>query len=69
MGTSTVKLNGTTLMTVADTTATAPDVAQNKYFYTANGDKTAGTGSGGGGSDTRVAHSANRDWCCLRRGY
>ena len=50
MGTSTVKLNGTTLMTVADTTATASDVAQSKYFYAADGTKTAGTSTGGGGN-------------------
>lgn len=34
---------------VSDTTATAADVAQGKYFYTANGVKMAGTGEGGGG--------------------
>lgn len=34
---------------VSDTTATASDVASGKYFYTANGTKTAGTASGGGG--------------------
>lgn len=31
---------------VSDTTATAADVAQGKYFYTANGVKTAGAGGG-----------------------
>lgn len=35
---------------VTDTTATASDVAQGKYFYTSAGVKTEGTGSGGGGS-------------------
>ena len=45
MGISTVKLNGVTLMTVNDTTATANDVI-NKYFYTADGTKTLGTASG-----------------------
>lgn len=34
---------------VSDTTATASDVASGKYFYTAAGQKTAGTASGGGG--------------------
>lgn len=34
---------------VTDTTAVAEDVAQGKYFYTASGVKTEGTGSGGGG--------------------
>ena len=33
------------------TTATAPDVAQGKIFYTADGTQTTGTASGGGGSD------------------
>ena len=33
---------------VSDTTATAADVAAGKYFYTAAGVRTEGTGSGGG---------------------
>ena len=33
---------------VTDTTATASDVASGKYFYTAGGVRTQGTGSGGG---------------------
>ena len=42
--------SGTATFTdVTDTTATASDVASGKYFYTAAGVKTAGTGSGGGG--------------------
>ena len=35
---------------VTDTTAIASDVAQGKYFYLANGTKTAGTATGGGGT-------------------
>ena len=35
---------------VSDTTAAASDVASGKYFYTADGTKTQGTSSGGGGS-------------------
>ena len=39
-----------TAVDISDTTAQAADVAQGKYFYTAQGVKTAGTASGGGGS-------------------
>ena len=35
---------------VSDTTATAADVSNTKYFYTAAGVRTQGTNSGGGGS-------------------
>ena len=35
---------------ISDTTCVAGDVAQGKYFYTAQGVRTAGTSSGGGGS-------------------
>lgn len=34
---------------VTDTTAAAEDVASGKYFYTASGERTAGTATGGGG--------------------
>lgn len=45
---------GTALFTdVSDTTAAAADVAEGKYFYTAAGVLTEGTGSGGGGGVTR----------------
>lgn len=43
---------------VTDTTATASDVASGKYFYTASGVKTVGTGSGGGGGGS-VTQDAN----------
>lgn len=39
---------------VTDTTAAAGDVATGKYFYTAEGVRTQGTASGGGGSDRLV---------------
>ena len=42
-----------TALDISDTTAVASDVAQGKYFYTAQGVKTAGTGSGGTPSATQ----------------
>lgn len=50
----TTDTNGGTIRTItavdiSDTTAVANDVAQGKYFYTADGTKTAGTSTGGGG--------------------
>lgn len=39
---------------VTDTTAAASDVAVGKYFYTADGTRTAGTSSGGGGASNFV---------------
>ena len=45
MAVSTVQLNGVTLMTVNDTTATASDVTSGKYFYGADGVKTSGSGA------------------------
>lgn len=51
-----------TALDISDTTAVASDVAQGKYFYTAAGVKTQGTGSGGGGSSnyTRTTIAAEQ---------
>lgn len=45
-----VVIDGTTLMDISDTTATASDVASGKYFYTTGGVKTEGTATSGGGT-------------------
>lgn len=56
----TTDTNGGTIRTItavdiSDTTAVAADVAQGKYFYTAQGIKTTGTASGGGSSEGQTA--------------
>lgn len=43
---------------VSDTTAAASDVASGKYFYAADGTRTLGTNSGGGGSVTIATTTA-----------
>jgi hypothetical protein len=48
-----------TAVDISDTTAVAADVASGKYFYTANGTKTAGTATIGGGNIFLVTVSYN----------
>ena len=55
MGVSTVKLNGTTIMTVNDTTAEASNVVSPKTFYAADGDKETGTIASKSSSDLTVS--------------
>ena len=43
---------------VTDTTATAADVAQGIYFYTASGVRTVGTSQGGGVDGDNLAYGA-----------
>lgn len=43
---------------VTDTTASAADVASGKYFYAADGTRTLGTASGGGGSSFELLSSS-----------
>ena len=44
------KADGTTIIDITPTTAVASDVSQGKYFFTASGELTLGTLSGGGGT-------------------
>lgn len=56
-----VVFDGNTLIDLTDTTATASDVAQGKYFYTNAGVRTQGTASGGGSSkNVQIAQSTSR---------
>lgn len=50
-----------TFTDVSDTTATAADVLSGKYFYTAAGVRTAGTGSGGGGGTYQIVLPQDQD--------
>lgn len=45
-----------TFTDVTDTTATASDVAQGSYFYTASGVRTLGTATGGGVDGDNLAY-------------
>ncbi len=51
MSVSKVIFGTETLIDITDTTATAEDVAEGKYFLTASGVLTEGTGTGGGGTE------------------
>lgn len=45
-----------TALDISDSTATAADVLNSKWFYTAQGVKTQGTATGGGGATQHVIH-------------
>lgn len=45
-----------TALDISDTTAVAADVLNSKWFYTAQGVKTQGTATGGGGATQHVIH-------------
>ena len=49
------KADGTTIIDISDTTATASDCASGKYLYLASGQKVQGSATGGGGYVTQDA--------------
>lgn len=68
-----VVFGSTTLIDITDTTAVASDVANGKYFYTANGARVQGTASGGGGStdveDGIITHTISGSYTNSRVTY
>ena len=49
-----VQFGGQTIMDISDTDAEESDVAEGKIFYKGTGQRSVGTGSGGGGSSIQV---------------
>ena len=51
--------DGTSLLDISDTTATASDVLNSKYFYTAAGEKVQGTATGSGAGAISISDTAD----------
>ena len=59
MAVNKVIYGGNTIIDITDTTATASDVLNNKFFYAANGVKIQGTAVDGGGSTGNIYQDIN----------
>ena len=67
MAVNKVVYGSSTLIDITDTTAVAADVAQGKYFYTADGVKREGTASGGGSAAITVTTETDTGGGIIKR--